>query len=190
MIGAAAVAGQTDLQAILTTTVEIAMDLTGAPHGALGVIGAHGGLVDFVHAGFDPDMAETIGGPPQGRGLLGVISREGRTFRLGHVTDHPESSGVPPHHPTMEAFLGVPVRAGPALFGNLYLTDKEGGFTEEDEALVEALAMIADIRASSSANDVRISTPTSGQRSTISRQASTPDPSGSLTSMTTTSGAS
>src|SRR5680860_295478 len=119
------------------------MDLTGAPHGALGVIGAHGELVDFVHAGFDPDMAETIGGPPQGRGLLGVISREGRTFRLGHVTDHPESSGVPPHHPTMEAFLGVPVRAGPALFGNLYLTDKEGGFTEEDEALVEALAMIA-----------------------------------------------
>ena len=30
--GAAAVAGQTDLQAILATTVEIAMDLTGAPH--------------------------------------------------------------------------------------------------------------------------------------------------------------
>ena len=29
--GAAAVAGQTDLQAILATTVEIAMDLTGAP---------------------------------------------------------------------------------------------------------------------------------------------------------------
>ena len=43
----------------------------------------------------------------------------------------------------MGPFLGVPVRAGPNLFGNLYLTDKEGGFTEEDEALVEALAMIA-----------------------------------------------
>ena len=55
--GAAAVAGQTDLQAILATTVEIAMDLTGAPHGALGVVGQHGTLVDFVHAGLDPELA-------------------------------------------------------------------------------------------------------------------------------------
>jgi signal transduction histidine kinase len=141
--GAAAVAGQTDLQAILATTVEIAMDLTGAPHAALGVVGAHGGLIDFVHAGLDPDAAKTIGSPPQGRGLLGLISREGRTIRVDHVTGHPDSSGVPPHHPAMDAFLGVPVKAGPSLFGNLYLTDKEGGFTEEDEALVEALAMIA-----------------------------------------------
>ena len=141
--GAAAVAGQTDLQAILATTVEIAMDLTGAPHAALGVVGAHGGLIDFVHAGLDPDAAKTIGSPPQGRGLLGLISREGRTIRVDHVTGHPDSSGVPPHHPAMDAFLGVPVKAGPSLFGNLYLTDKKGGFTEEDEALVEALAMIA-----------------------------------------------
>ena len=141
--GAAAVAGQTDLQAILATTIEIAMDLTGAPHGALGVVGQHGGLVDFVHAGLDPNKAEAIGGPPQGRGVLGVISREGKTVRLKHIGDHPDSVGMPSHHPEMGPFLGVPVRAGPNLFGNLYLTDKEGGFTEEDEALVEALAMIA-----------------------------------------------
>ncbi len=141
--GAAAVAGQTDLQAILATTVEIARDLTGAPHGALGVVGAHGGLVDFVHAGLDPEEAETIGAPPHGRGLLGLISKEGHTIRVDRISDHPDSSGMPPNHPHMESFLGVPVRAGPTLFGNLYLTDKEGGFTEEDEALVEALAMIA-----------------------------------------------
>ena len=141
--GAAAVAGQTDLQAILATTVEIAMDLTGAPHGALGVVGQHGTLVDFVHAGLDPDLAESIGSPPQGRGVLGLISREGKTVRLNSIADHPDAVGMPNHHPAMGPFLGVPVRAGPNLFGNLYLTDKEGGFTEEDEALVEALAMIA-----------------------------------------------
>ncbi len=141
--GAAAVAGQTDLQAILATTVEIAMDLTGAPHAALGVVGQHGSLVDFVHAGVDPNTAESIGGPPQGRGVLGVISREGKTVRLNDVADHPDSVGMPEHHPAMGPFLGVPVRAGSNLFGNLYLTDKEGGFTDEDEALVEALAMIA-----------------------------------------------
>ena len=141
--GAAAVAGQTDLQAILATTVEIAMDLTGAPRAALGVVGPHGELIDFVHAGIDPEQAKMIGALPQGRGLLGVISKEGRTIRADQVGNHPQSGGLPPNHPEMDAFLGVPVRAGPSLFGNLYLTDKEGGFTEEDEALVEALAMIA-----------------------------------------------
>ena len=141
--GAAAVAGQTDLQAILETTVQIARDLTGAPHAALGVIGAHGGLIDFVHAGIDPEEARMIGSPPQGRGLLGAITKEERTIRVDHVDEHPRSVGVPANHPHVDAFLGVPVRAGPNLFGNLYLTDKEGGFTEEDEAIVEALAMIA-----------------------------------------------
>lgn len=43
----------------------------------------------------------------------------------------------------MKSFLGVPVRAGRSVFGNLYLTEKEGGFTETDVALVEALALIA-----------------------------------------------
>ena len=43
----------------------------------------------------------------------------------------------------MTAFLGVPVRAGDHVFGNLYLTEKDGGFTEDDEQLVEALAAIA-----------------------------------------------
>lgn len=141
--GAAAVAGQTDLQAILSTTVEIAMDLTGARHGALGVTGRHGSVGDFVHAGIDPEVVETIGAPPKGRGLLGVVMREGRTLRLDDTRDHPDSVGVPPHHPEMDSFLGVPLRAGTNLFGSLYLTDKDGGFTQEDEALVEALAMIA-----------------------------------------------
>ncbi len=50
--------------------------------------------------------------------------------------------------------------------------------------------MIADSSASSSANDVSMSTFTSGKRSRISRHASTPDPSGSRTSITTTSGSS
>ena len=43
----------------------------------------------------------------------------------------------------MTAFLGVPMRAGDRVFGNLYLTEKAGGFTEADEQLAESLATIA-----------------------------------------------
>src|SRR5271155_3823402 len=47
----------------------------------------------------------------------------------------------------MTSFLGVPVRVRDDVYGNLYLTDKEsaGGFTDEDEALAEALAQAAGI---------------------------------------------
>lgn len=43
----------------------------------------------------------------------------------------------------MEAFLGVPVSVGGETFGNLYLTDKDGGFTDEDILIVQALGRIA-----------------------------------------------
>jgi GAF domain-containing protein len=47
----------------------------------------------------------------------------------------------------MRSFLGVPVRIRDEVYGNLYLTRKQGGaeFDEEDEALVLALAAAAGV---------------------------------------------
>ncbi|MDH3398770.1 MAG: GAF domain-containing sensor histidine kinase, partial [Acidimicrobiia bacterium] len=119
------------------------MELTGAAYGALGVLGEHGALIQFVHAGFDPEIPGAIGAPPQGRGLLGIISEMGKTVRIDRISDHPDFAGFPRHHPSMETFLGMPVTVGGETFGNLYLTEKPGGFTADDEALAEALAAIA-----------------------------------------------
>lgn len=140
---ASAVTRQTDLTAVLRTTVDTGMELTGAAYGALGVLGEHGALIQFVHAGLDRETGAAIGSPPQGRGLLGVITEIGKTVRTDRITDHPDSVGFPAHHPTMESFLGMPITVGGETFGNLYLTEKPGGFTGQDEALVEALAAIA-----------------------------------------------
>ncbi len=43
----------------------------------------------------------------------------------------------------MTTFLGVPVRIRGTAFGNLYLCEKPGGFTDEDQWLVTALAQAA-----------------------------------------------
>jgi signal transduction histidine kinase len=44
----------------------------------------------------------------------------------------------------MRSFLGVPIRIRDEVYGNLYLTEREGGpFTAEDEELVAALAATA-----------------------------------------------
>ncbi len=139
---AAQVSEQGELHGLLESLVEIAMGLTGARHGALGVVGSHGFLVDFIHRGIDPATVNRIGHLPLGTGVLGAITR-GETVRTEQISDHPDSAGFPENHPAMETFLGVPLRTRNELFGNIYLADKPGGFTEEDQATIETLSIIA-----------------------------------------------
>lgn len=141
--GAAAAVSQTDLSDLLRQVIETGMQVSGARYGALGVIGRDGSLIEFLHLGVSPEVANKIGRPPTGRGVLGTITRTAKTVRIGDISKHPDSSGWPKDHPPMRAFLGVPIRAGHQIFGNLYLTEKDGGFTDEDQALVEGLALIA-----------------------------------------------
>lgn len=140
---AASVEGESDLGRVLRTLVSEVMTATGARYVALGVIGEHQVLSDFVYEGISEEEAERIGHPPSGRGVLGTVIRENEIIRVESITEHPDSIGFPLNHPHMEAFLGVPVSAGGETFGNLYLTDKEGGFTDDDVAVVQALSRIA-----------------------------------------------
>ncbi|MEO5940879.1 MAG: GAF domain-containing sensor histidine kinase, partial [Candidatus Limnocylindrales bacterium] len=88
-----------------------------------------------------------IGSLPSGRGLLGLIMREGRSYRIPSIAGHPDSSGFPPHHPPMTSFLGVPVVTHGVSVGNLYLTNKRGAeeFSITDLRLVELFARHAAI---------------------------------------------
>jgi signal transduction histidine kinase len=139
---AAQVSEQGELHGVLESLVDIAMGLTGAKYGALGVVGSHGFLIDFIHRGIDKDTAEAIGHLPLGLGVLGSITR-GDSVRTDAIAAHPDSTGLPDHHPPMTTFLGVPLRTRNEVFGNIYLTDKPGGFTEEDQATIETLSLIA-----------------------------------------------
>jgi len=130
-----------ELRDLLETIVDTAMKLTNAEYGALGVIGAGGFVVELIQKGIDPDQAGRIGRPPLGLGLLGTVIR-GDTVRTDDVVKHPDATGFPEHHPEMGSFLGVPVRTGSDVFGNLYLADKEGGFSAEDEEMISSLALI------------------------------------------------
>lgn len=140
---AASVEGEMDLGRILRILVAEVQAVTDAPYVALGVIGEHQVLSDFVYEGISKEQADEIGKLPTGHGVLGTVIRENQTIILESISDHPDSIGFPEHHPPMEAFLGVPVSVGGDPFGNLYLTDKEGGFTDEDIAVVEAISRVA-----------------------------------------------
>ncbi|MCZ4094748.1 GAF domain-containing protein [Streptomyces sp. So13.3] len=138
-----------ELHTTLRRIVETAAELASARYAALGVLNADGtGLADFVTHGIAEEDADRIGALPDGRtGLLGELIRHPVPLRLADLTKDPRSSGAPPDHPPMHAFLGVPIRVHTEVFGNLYLTEKRGGgeFTEEDLHVVRILATEAGI---------------------------------------------
>ncbi|QNE37822.1 GAF domain-containing protein [Leifsonia shinshuensis] len=136
-----AVVSHLELPVVLRTIIEAAVELVGARYGALGVIAEGGGLEQFIHVGMSDDVVSRIGHLPEGHGLLGALIDDPRPIRLDSIADDPRSSGFPAGHPPMTAFLGVPITVRDSVYGNLYLTDPvSGGFTEDDEQLVKALA--------------------------------------------------
>jgi signal transduction histidine kinase len=137
-----------ELPVLLRHLIEEACSLVDARYGALGVLNeARTGLEPFITVGLGDAEEETIGARPTGRGVLGVLITDATPLRLKDLSTHPDSYGFPPHHPPMKSFLGVPVRVRSVVYGNLYLTEKIGAdkFSDQDQALAEALAVAAGI---------------------------------------------
>jgi signal transduction histidine kinase len=142
-----AIAGVLDLDTVLQLISDRVRELVGAQYAALGVVDRNGLIERFITSGIGHDERERIGDPPTGRGLLGLIIREGRSFRIADIGAHEDSSGFPANHPPMGSFLGVPVTVARGSTGNLYLTNKQGAteFSADDERLVEMFALHAGI---------------------------------------------
>jgi two-component system, NarL family, sensor histidine kinase DevS len=135
-----------DTETLLERILEEARAITGARYAALGVLDDERvELERFLTSGIEPASRLMIGNLPRGRGVLGVLIEDPRPLRLAHVGAHPKSYGFPLGHPVMNTFLGVPILIRGQVWGNLYLTEKDGGaeFTEADEEAAIALAQWA-----------------------------------------------
>jgi signal transduction histidine kinase len=130
------------LEGVLHRVVDLAMEITGARYGALGVLGEDGAIEEFITHGVTDEQRAAIGDPPTGKGILGILIREGHALRVPVISEDPRSVGFPPNHPPMRSFLGAPVIARGKVFGRIYLTEKQGAaeFDEEDERAVRVLA--------------------------------------------------
>ena len=143
-----ALSSELSLDALLQRLVETAADLTGASYAALGVIDESGrGLEKFLTTGIDPEEHAAIGDLPTGRGILGVLIRDAQPLLLEDIAQDPRSVGFPPNHPPMKSFLGVPILQRGVAYGNLYLSEKDGGgaFTEDDVEVTKLLAAQAAV---------------------------------------------
>lgn len=141
------IGGVLELEPTLQLIVDEVRELVGADYAALGIVDDAGLIVRFITSGISDATREAIGELPRGHGLLGLIIRGNRSYRIPHIADHPDSYGFPANHPPMDSFLGVPIDVQGRSIGRLYLTDKRDApeFSHEDQALVEMFALHAGL---------------------------------------------
>ena len=135
------------LEMVLQQVSDLSRELVTATYSALGILGKDGSLVQFITSGISQSGRDHIGDSPEGKGVLGVVLKEGQSLRLHDLSQHPESGGFPAHHPLMKSFLGVPITFKGKVLGNLYLTDKIGAdeFSAADENIVTLFAAQAAV---------------------------------------------
>jgi len=141
------ISGVHALEVVLQLIVDRVRELAAAEYAALGIVDAQGTIERFITSGISVEERERIGALPRGLGLLGLIIREGQTFRIAEIARDPRRHGFPPHHPAMHSFLGVPVTVKGRPVGDLYLTNKRDAaeFGEDDQLLVERFALHAGL---------------------------------------------
>src|ERR1051326_1001891 len=142
---APALVAELRLDAVLQRVADFAREIVGARCVAVGLLAPDRRTLDsFIVSGIPAETHQAIGPLPSGRGILGLLIREGRPIRLPDLGRHPASVGFPPNHPPMRSFLGVPVASAQGVLGELYLTEKIGAdeFSEEDEHIAVLLSLI------------------------------------------------
>lgn len=145
---AVTIAAAQDVSHALQAVVDCAREIIHAEIAALGVPGKIGEpMAHFAVSGIPQGVHARIGNPPTGRGFLGIMLRNGSSIRVANVHDHPAFEGYSEEHPQVTSFLGVPIRNGGEVVGDLYLANKihDEKFTEDDQHLIEMLAAHAGV---------------------------------------------
>jgi hypothetical protein len=93
-----ALSSELSLPAILQRIVDLAVNLTGARYGALGVLSPDGTISEFITTGVTEAERAAIGHIPVGRGILGVLIDDATPLRLREIAEDPARSGF---HPTI-----------------------------------------------------------------------------------------
>ena len=144
-----AIAAERRVDPVLQKLVDSARSLAGARYAAIGIPDGEGGFATFITSGMTDAQYEALGELPRTHGMLGAMLQSSDPYRAPNIQDDPRFEGWPPAHPNMRTFLGVPIVTRGEVIGAFYLTEKKGerngGFSSEDEELIQTLAAHAAI---------------------------------------------
>ncbi len=142
---ALAIASELHPDSVLQSITDSARKVVPARYAALGVADEHGRVHTFITSGISHRERIAIGDIPQGHGLIGALITDGTPLMVEDIAADPRSVGFPPNHPPMNKLLGVPIKLGSQVLGDLYLTEptESDQFTDEDLAALTILAVHA-----------------------------------------------
>ena len=129
-----------DLDTLLTEALEEARALTGARYGAVAALEGGGRAHRFVTSGLAAEERVRLAAWPDGPQLIEHLPEVDGPLRLADVPAYADSFGLASDGTLPKTFPGVPMRHCGVDAGYLFLADKEGAFTEEDEALLQRVA--------------------------------------------------
>ena len=127
----------------------VAEEVTGSRMGWIGEIN-DAGLLDTI-AMTDPgrencrmpqEKAPLLIHNMELRGIWGRVITSEQTLITNDPEGHPERVGLPPGHPPLTSFMGVPLKHQGRLVGMIALGNKESGYVEQDRQVVEHLAAV------------------------------------------------
>ena len=141
-----ALASEHEVEPVLQRLVHSARELAGARYAALGIPDGEGRFSSFITSGMSDELIAAMGPLPRTHGMLGAMLESPQPHRTDDITADPRFRGWWPRaHPSMHTFLGVPIVSKDEVIGALYLTEKDDGFSTDDEKLISLLAAHAAI---------------------------------------------
>lgn len=137
-----------DLQLVLDTSLSHCLTLTQSQFGFIGLVTEDGKALDLAAIqGFEAERAfyDRFHLVPLHRNIFGNTILENRPVRSLDALNDPARAGQPPGHPTVRAFLGVPLRVNEQTIGMIGAANKDSAYTDEDEQLLGAYASLVAI---------------------------------------------
>jgi PAS domain S-box-containing protein len=133
-------ASERDAGRLLQNVCVAARDLFGATYVTLGILDRNDRTLQYVFTD-GTDAASWIKIGDALPGILRTVVTERRTLRGDNAGGDPVTLELPSLHPQVHAFLTAPIASPVHVYGWIFLGGNEGRpFTEDDEALVMALA--------------------------------------------------
>lgn len=126
----------------------VAEDVTASKFGFVGELGADGRLhyIAISNPGWsacrmaDPTGHGIVPNVFEVHGLYGRVVRNGNGFYTNDPASQPDFIGVPEGHPSLEAFLGVPLTHAGHIIGMVGVGNRPGGYRDADLEGLELLA--------------------------------------------------
>jgi diguanylate cyclase (GGDEF)-like protein/PAS domain S-box-containing protein len=128
---------------LLETACRVARHIAAARYAAVGIVDEGGAkLRHFTLRGLEPDQWRRLPHMAPAAGALGELLAGRGPLRRSELDGDPQTLGLPPWHPPVHSFLGVPIASAGRSYGWIYLVDKSGAeeFSEIDERAVATVA--------------------------------------------------